>query len=76
MKILDDLDSFYTNAMQFIFGYVIGYGISIILTIGLLWAFFYFGSPIPKRISEAPRSTLQDPFIFKDGIMYPKPATR
>ena len=76
MKLLDDLDTFYTNAKEFVFGYAIGYLISIILTIALLWAFFYFGSPIPKSISEAPRSTLQDPFIFKDGMMYPKPATR
>jgi hypothetical protein len=57
MKLLDDLDSIYTKAKDFFIGYVIGYGIAIVITLAVFYGMLFHGcSPIPKHISEQPRS--------------------
>jgi hypothetical protein len=56
MKLLDDLDAIYTQVKDFTIGYLIGYGIAAIICIVFLVAMLLGWSPIPKSISDAPRS--------------------
>ncbi len=70
MKLLNDLDDLYSNSKEFIFGFLLGRGIVIVVAIALVVALFCGWTPIPKRISDQPRSTLKDPFIIRNGVLY------
>lgn len=72
MQLLDDIDAVYTKVKDATIGYLIGYGIAIIISLAFLIALLSGWSPIPKRISDQPRSTLQDPFVVKDGMLVPR----
>lgn len=72
MKLLDDIDELYSNGRDFIFGFLLGRGIVIVLVLAFVIALFCGWTPIPKRISDQPRSTLTDPFVVRDGVLYTK----
>jgi hypothetical protein len=58
MQIIDDFNKLYVKAKEFFFGYVIGYGIGLLITLIVLIALLSGWSPIPKSISQAPKKQL------------------
>lgn len=75
MKLLDDFDRFYENAKDFVigffFGKVLGVAISIVI---LYFLIFTTWSPIPEKYRDtaAPVSRGMDPFVVRNGMLYPR----
>jgi len=62
MQLLDDFNKLYSKAREFALGYFIGHCIGIALTFIVLVMMLSGWSPIPKRISEAPKPHLELPW--------------
>ena len=76
MKLLDDLDSLYENAKDFAIGFFFGqYVLGVIISVIILYfLIFTTWSPIPEKYRDtaAPDSRGMDPFVVRNGMLYPR----
>ena len=76
MQILKDFDNLYGKARDAFIGYIFGSIIAGVISLAIFGMLLSGWSPIPKRISEQPRSTLKDPFTIENGVIKYLPAEK